>query len=623
MTVLSDLIAEIGAQLPTGVSHEITAAKLRTVLSDMVTQLSQVSGSGGGTAERYLTTGSTANPGDICYCNTQAGGFAVTLPDAPIPGTGVGFRDAESSWSTANLTVFPGSNRIENTPGNLICDVTNANFDLVWSGTPEGWELVPAISLAGAGGGVGAGATYYHITSNQAAVAGATYYCDTLAGSFTVTLPPGPALGSGISFKDASGNWSTFNLILNPGSNPIASVAGSLAIDQSDINFDVVWRGLPIGWQVEIPVSEAARGIAGSAGFLTTRPLGALGQVATATRGTGVTWNAADKSSNITLSGGNLIATATGTGNVRGNTVGSAGRYFEVVWSAHVVPGFGLATATQSLSAYPGDPNGIGFFGSGYVEWPGSGTSNNTGVSWGDGDVMGILLGTANAQLFKNGTLIYTVSVLPSGALYPILSMTSGESATANFGATAMGFLPSGATSWDGSRTSAGAVTWNASDRSGLTLSNGNLTASGTLTGGNQARATRSGSATRYFEVKVDAVIPGSIYVGLANNSQNLTSGYASNPNGICYFDNGYAEWPGSGSSGSGATYGVNDVIGVELLASSAQFFKNGTLQFTALLPSGSLFPIIGVYHTSSQITADFGATAFQHLPSGAVGWNT
>src|SRR3954471_20107694 len=102
MTVLSDLTNEITSQLPTGVSHEITAAKLRTVLSDMVTQLSQMSG-GGGTAERYLTTGTTANPGDICYCNTKAGGFAVVLPDAPIPGTGVGFRDAESSWSTANL----------------------------------------------------------------------------------------------------------------------------------------------------------------------------------------------------------------------------------------------------------------------------------------------------------------------------------------------------------------------------------------------------------------------------------------------------------------------------------------------------------------------------------------
>jgi hypothetical protein len=227
------------------------------------------------------------------------------------------------------------------------------------------------------------------------------------------------------------------------------------------------------------------------------------------------------------------------------------------------IPGFGLATASQSLSAYPGDPNAIGFFGNGYVEWPGSGTSNSTGVSWGDGDVMGILLGTTNAQLFKNGTLVYTVSVLPSGALYPILSMSNGESATANFGATAMGFLPSGATSWDGSRTSAGAVTWNSSDRSGLILSNGNLTAAGASTGGNQARATRSGSATRYYEVHIDAVIPGSIYVGLANTSQTLLSGYASNPNGICYFDNGYAEWPGSGSSGSGATYGLNDVIGV------------------------------------------------------------
>jgi hypothetical protein len=361
-------------------------------------------------------------------------------------------------------------------------------------------------------------------------------------------------------------------------------------------------------------------------GFTTGDVLGIRLRVA-ATGGTGVTWNAADKSANITLSGGNLIATAAGSGNVRANTAGSAGRYYEIVWNSHTIPGFGLATAAQSLSAYPGDPNAIGFFGNGYVEWPGSGTSNSTSISWIDGDVMGILLGSSNAQLIKNGTLVYTVNVLPSGPLYPILSMSSGESATANFGATAMGFLPVGATSWDGSRTNAGTTTttWNTSDQSGLTFSNGDLTATGTGTGGGQVRATRSGTPNRYFEVHIDAdARPGSVYVGLANTSQTLLSGYASDPNGICYFDNTYAEWPGSGFSGLGAAYGAGDTIGVELLASSAQLYKNGTLQVSALLPAGALFPIVGLYDaTTSSVTANFGATAFANLPSGAVGWNT
>jgi hypothetical protein len=632
MTVLSDLTAEIGAQLPTGVSHEITAAKLRLVLTDMVSRLSAQTGTSGGgaaAAEYYLTSNTTASSGAVYYCNTAAGGFTVTLPDAPTTGTGVGFRDAESSWSASNLTVFPGVNKIEGQTGNLVCDITNGNFDLVWSGGTDGWELIPvsAFASAGGGGGGGAGATYFHITSNGSVSAGGTYYADTAGGAFTVTLPTGPAIGDGISFRDASGTWGLSNLILNPGSNAINSNLSSLVVDQSDINFDLVWRGLPTGWQVEVPVSDAVRGSAAFNRLRAIQTLGALGQTLTGTStGTPIVWNPSDKVANIGLSGGNLTATATASvaGGVRATAPGSAGRYFEVTWSTGTINGFGLATASQSLTTYPGNPNGIGFFASGYVEWPGSGTGNTTGTTWASGNVMGILLAAGSCSLYKNGALVYTVNTLPSGPLYPMLYLsTAGEAATANFGATTLGFLPSGATSWNGAQVGSGVASWNPADRSGVTLSAGNLTATGTGTGGGQVRGTKAGATGKYFELHIDnGGTSGSLYVGLANASQSLTSGYAGNPNGNAYFNNGYAEWVGG--SGGAAGFTTGDRIGIRLLAGSAEFYLNGTLQFTSGgIPTGPIFPIVGLYGTTSAVTANFGASAFVSAPDGAVAWNS
>jgi hypothetical protein len=458
---------------------------------------------------------------------------------------------------------------------------------------------------------------------------GGTYYCDTTGGAFTVTLPSGPSIGDGISFKDASGSWGLSNLILNPGANPINSNVGSLAIDQTDINFDLVWRGTPTGWQVEIPVDDAVRGAGGVNRLRATQTLGTLGQFLSGTgSSTPVTWNPSDKVANIVLSGGNLTGTATAAvnGGARATIPGSSGRYFEVTFSTLPTNnnGFGLVSAAQSLTAYPGNPNGIGIFSSGYVEWPGSGSGNNWGSNFSTGDIMGLLLGSSNAKIYKNGTLFFTVNALPSGPLYPMLWETdAGTAATANFGATAMGFLPVGAVSWDGTRGGGAVttVTWNPSDANGVTLSNGNLTATW-ASGTGQVRANKSGTNNRYCELHIDAGgTSGSVYVGIANASQSLTSGFAQDPNGVCYFDNGFVDWVGG--SGSAVAFTTGDTIGIRLLSTSVELYKNGALVTVPPgIPTGALFPIIGLYSSGCAITANFGATTFTYAPSGAVAWN-
>lgn len=174
-----------------------------------------------------------------------------------------------------------------------------------------------------------------------------------------------------------------------------------------------------------------------------------------------VTLNPSDKSADITLSNGNLSFTGTNSPghnyNVRGTQAGAAGRYFEVTYSTIIAdfntPAVGVANLSQSLSAYPGDPNAAAWFGSDYAEWPGSGYTNHWS-QFSANDVLGVYRRASTVEFFKNGAIVGTATSLPSGALYPIMSLAvNSEAGTVNFGATALSYLPLGATSWDGSQT--------------------------------------------------------------------------------------------------------------------------------------------------------------------------
>lgn len=174
----------------------------------------------------------------------------------------------------------------------------------------------------------------------------------------------------------------------------------------------------------------------------------------------GIALSATDKASSVVLSNGNLTATASGaSGMVRGIKSGVADRYFEVKFSSISSSGVGIgvANASQTLTTgYPGDPNGVGWFSSGYTEWPQSGTAYNFG-NFSTVDVLGVLLKASGVQFYKNGIPVGTATLLPSGQLYPIILLNDTDSATVNFGATPLSFLPAGSASWDGSQTKSAA----------------------------------------------------------------------------------------------------------------------------------------------------------------------
>ncbi len=183
------------------------------------------------------------------------------------------------------------------------------------------------------------------------------------------------------------------------------------------------------------------------------------------------TLNPADKDASITLSNGNLRATATAATtwvSARATTAKSLGKwYFEatsVSTSLNLV--LGLANSTQSLATYLGNPgsNSVGYASSnGDIKQ--NFTVLATAASWAGGnevaeiavDLTNHLLWARKAGGSWNGTGADPaagtggVSIL-SGTLYPAISVYDvGEADViqVNFGATAFtGTVPAGFAAW-------------------------------------------------------------------------------------------------------------------------------------------------------------------------------
>jgi hypothetical protein len=168
-------------------------------------------------------------------------------------------------------------------------------------------------------------------------------------------------------------------------------------------------------------------------------------------------------------------------------------------------------------------------------------------------------------------------------------------------------------------------VTWSATDKdSSINLSNNNLTATGT-TADRSVRATLP-APNGYFEIKAD-VMGGSstMAVGLTNltHIMNIYLGW-DQANAIEYRNNGAIVGTNTSTTGV-ATYTTGDIIGVWFKPDgSVSFYKNGTLQANRTdVPTGSLYPTATIGSSTDQLTANFGATAFNSLPATAIAWNT
>lgn len=162
------------------------------------------------------------------------------------------------------------------------------------------------------------------------------------------------------------------------------------------------------------------------------------------------TWNPSDKSTNITLSGGNLIAESTNAATdyqVRSTLAVTVGINpyveFTFVRNNPVDPFFvigGMSDSSESVNAYTGFTKGCcittdgNYYRNGVQGVPGWGV-------WTDGDICGLAYETTTRVLsiYRNNSLLGTIPALDAGTYYfgTGTYQTLGTTTT-NFGATTM-----------------------------------------------------------------------------------------------------------------------------------------------------------------------------------------
>ena len=183
----------------------------------------------------------------------------------------------------------------------------------------------------------------------------------------------------------------------------------------------------------------------------------ALKQKVNDLQGVAVTWNPADASSNIALSGGNLITSpaaslpSTGFAGVRSTFTRDIGGYFEVQFLGVGGAAVGLGTIRADLAINAGGESqswGV-LTGTGDIYHGGS-VIGNIGGPLGPFSVLGIAFSSGGDLLIRSsyGDTLFSAGLgyLPDVAIYPMISQTYLSSeAVANFGATPFNFaIPTG-----------------------------------------------------------------------------------------------------------------------------------------------------------------------------------
>lgn len=166
--------------------------------------------------------------------------------------------------------------------------------------------------------------------------------------------------------------------------------------------------------------------------------------------------------------------------------------------------------------------------------------------------------------------------------------------------------------------------TWNPADKgAAITLSNGNLTAAASTANG--VRSTISVSTGKwYWEMTIDSSLVNNI-VAIGDSTTTLANSPGQDTHAWGYFEATGQSFHNAALAAYGSSYTTGDVIGVALDAGggSVTFYKNNVSQGALTLTGVSTpyFAMTGSGGTTSQATANFGATALTYAPP--AGYNS
>ena len=96
---------------------------------------------GGGLSWVEKTTTYTTSADEGVLADTSGGAWTLTLPASPSAGDTVGVSDAEGSFATNNLTVGRNSSNIMGSAEDLVIDIDDASFLLIYNGANDGWKI--------------------------------------------------------------------------------------------------------------------------------------------------------------------------------------------------------------------------------------------------------------------------------------------------------------------------------------------------------------------------------------------------------------------------------------------------------------------------------------------------
>jgi hypothetical protein len=91
---------------------------------------------------RTVTSAYNALQEDRLFLDSSAGVFTITLPSNPIVGDQILFMDLSGTLATYNVTLAANGSNIMGTSDDLLLDVANTSFCLVYANATAGWRVL-------------------------------------------------------------------------------------------------------------------------------------------------------------------------------------------------------------------------------------------------------------------------------------------------------------------------------------------------------------------------------------------------------------------------------------------------------------------------------------------------
>jgi hypothetical protein len=130
--------AVAGERLPIG-----TAGQVLKVSAQGIPAWGNESGGGEVSGFEVKTSNYTALTNEKVAADTSSAAWTLTLPATPSNGDTITVLDYAGTFDTNNLTIARNGSNIESLAEDMICEVEDAAFTLVYVGSTIGWKVVP------------------------------------------------------------------------------------------------------------------------------------------------------------------------------------------------------------------------------------------------------------------------------------------------------------------------------------------------------------------------------------------------------------------------------------------------------------------------------------------------